>query len=714
VNGFVCLWVNGHSMRSRLLQIPGILASLLGFAALPGSVVAQQAGDWAVGSAIARMTVEVDKGSRPSALTWTDLYIPVPRWIGQTIGVFNDSGQRVASEILSNTPGGPLTVVFDSSSNAQHYDVYFGSSDWPPLPLTNDKNGVMLETRDGDGREIDKLPDMLVAWNKATVVEGKGLVPGIFEGGNRFGPQRNLLLHFHGYFTAAANEHIDLAAISTDSSFVLVDGKEVVEWPGPHDVGGGMQEQHQGGVDMTAGPHELDYYNDYFQPGGPPLVACLAVKGGPIAAWTMTNSDSTFFTSTAHAHVIDYAISGTSAPPMAVTFTPKDQSMIAHDVTDAGFVTETLTALPPEDGTVTWTFDDGTTATGQTVDHLFPRPGLRTVQVEVKDPTAAVAPSRQIVNFHPDWYRVTTAPPDLHPDDVKEILSRDPATFSASDLVGCMAVFGTYQLNDQSNDALLKFAPALTTQMKNVADADLPYVKLGISVLAPELTHATVTAPLLQAVIDRCGTTPALVQTASWARLNLAQLTLVTTDNTDQVTSLLAGIPPNSLSGEDARRAAILQADLLLATGKVDEARKKYEDITGSPGGPDARSSVRETGEIGQARVFIDRKDDLSAEDSLNQVAWDEPIEKVTPEWALSRLRLYEDENLPDIAIIYAKRLLNVINGSERSELLYRLTELAAQKGDKDLAGKSLAELLQKHAYSEEAAKAKAKWPGGV
>ena len=139
MNGFVCLWVNGHSMRSRLLQIPGILASLLGFAALPGSVVAQQAGDWAVGSAIARMTVEVDKGSRPSALTWTDLYIPVPRWIGQTIGVFNDSGQRVASEILSNTPGGPLTVVFDSSSNAQHYDVYFGSSDWPPLPLTNDK-----------------------------------------------------------------------------------------------------------------------------------------------------------------------------------------------------------------------------------------------------------------------------------------------------------------------------------------------------------------------------------------------------------------------------------------------------------------------------------------------------------------------------------------------------------------------------------------------
>jgi hypothetical protein len=237
---------------------------------------------------------------------------------------------------------------------------------------------------------------------------------------------------------------------------------------------------------------------------------------------------------------------------------------------------------------------------------------------------------------------------------------------------------------------------------------------MAIGVLAPDLTHAAATDPLMRALVDRCGTAPTLVPIASWARLNLAQLTLLTTDHTDEVASLLAGVNAPSLSGEDGRRFAILQADLLLATGKVDDARKKYEDITGNPGGPDARSSVRETGRIGQARVFLDRKDDESAEDAMNEVAWNAPLEKVSPEWALTRLRLYEDENLPDVALLYGKRLLSVIMGSERSELLYRLTELAAQKGDKDLAGKTLAELLQKHAFSEEAAKAKAKWPGGV
>ena len=58
-------------------------------------------------------------------------------------------------------------------------------------------------------------------------------------------------------------------------------------------------------------------------------------------------------------------------------------------------------------------------------------------------------------------------------------------------------------MNARNRTGGLATSAAIAIAMKNVADADLPYVKLGISVLAPELTHATVTAPLLQAVIDR-------------------------------------------------------------------------------------------------------------------------------------------------------------------------------------------------------------------
>jgi TolA-binding protein len=84
----------------------------------------------------------------------------------------------------------------------------------------------------------------------------------------------------------------------------------------------------------------------------------------------------------------------------------------------------------------------------------------------------------------------------------------------------------------------------------------------------------------------------------------------------------------------------------------------------------------------------------------------------MSEDWALTRLRLYDEENLPVVAYLWARRLLPVITENGRSELLFRLTDLAIAQGDNDLAKKTLSELLQKHPYSEEAAQAKERWPG--
>jgi hypothetical protein len=178
------------------------------------------------------------------------------------------------------------------------------------------------------------------------------------------------------------------------------------------------------------------------------------------------------------------------------------------------------------------------------------------------------------------------------------------------------------------------------------------------------------------------------------------------------VKSLVNAIDIHSLTGDETRALGILQADLMLASGDIPGARKSYVAITGDPSGPDVRSSIRRTAEISQARAFLDRQDFDAAEDALNEVAWRAPIEKLSPDWALTRLRLYQEENLPIPAYLWAKRLLPVLTESGRSELLFRLTDLAFAQNDNDLAQKTLSELLQKHPYSEETAQAKEKWPG--
>jgi hypothetical protein len=676
---------------------------------------------WMVSTAPARFAVVVLKNQRPSPLAWTDLCLPDERWASLPMRVFNNAGVAVGSELIWAAPGEPAKLLFDSSSGSDRYYIYMGS-DWPALPLKDDQEGVMLESRAGDGKTIDHLPDMLDAWKKSGTILGRTMVPTIFEGGNRFGPQANILEHFRGYFRVAPAEHLELVTMSTDASFVLVDGKEVVEWPGRHDIGPGTRGQFHGAVDLTEGLHVLDYYNAYVSLNeGHPLQLCLAANGGPLEQWTMLTPDTVFFTPSNQADVVDYTLrSGpttgkqdNAAPPIAVRWSIQDQSTIAPDVANIGLIQLNLFCGATGPGTISWDFGDGTTAQGLHLLHLFPRPGMRTLHLSVTEANGNVYSTSPTINVHPNWAVLTGEPPGPKPDMQTDILARDPATFSASDLASCVAVFETFK----NSAALLKLLPAVCAKMKEIQDADLPYIKDAALLLAPDLSHATDTSRLLQELVDRCpapNLTPPLVAVGSESRLALAQLTLATSDQLDQVRALLDGVNIPSLSGDEHRSLDLLRADIALATGDLPTARKQYEALTGEPTGPDARSSIRRTAQIARARAFLDRKDFEAAEDALGEVARQSPMEKMTPDWALTRLRLYQEEKLPAIALLWAKRLLPVVVENGRSELLFRLTDLAYQQGDATLAAKTLSELLQKHPYSQEAAEAKEKWPGAA
>ena len=676
---------------------------------------------WPVSSAPARFVIAPDQGGAPPLVSWVSLYLPEPKWAAMPIRVFTDTGVAVGSDLLWTAPGEPTTFVFDSSSGAKTYKVYMGSN-WPAMHLANAKAGVWLESREGDGQIINNLPDMLQAWSQSARVNGRAIVTAIFEGGNRFGPQGNLLEHFQGWFETTAPEHLQLAVIAVDSAFVLVDGKEVVEWPGRHHFAPGMNGEHQGAVDLPAGVHVLDYYNAYVRSEGgrPPLVCCLAAKGGALADWSMLTPNSVFFRPVTHDHVVSYELQANSpggsapavAPGLAITWNIEAQSVISPDTSDIGLISMQLSCLVPSTGALTWTFDDGSTTQGQSVKHLFPRPGMRTVQLSMKNGEKQVATLSQTINVHPDWRQLTTYPPQLVPAHQVDILARDPATLSASDLAGCIAVFGVFK----NSEGLLKLLPAACGKMAEFNEADLPYVKDAALFLAREdWSHFAEAGRLLRALIDRpapANPSPQLIAIGSECRLGSAQLILKTSDRTDEVRSLIGAINVPALSGDEPHALRILRADLALATGNVASATKQYENLTAEPSGPDARSSIRRTAKIGQARSFLDRKDLEAAENSLNEVAWQSPIEKMSPDWALTRLRLYQEQNLPVAAYLWARRLLPVVTESGRSELLFRLTDLAFAQGDNDLAYKTLSELLKKHPYSQEAAQAKEKWPG--
>ena len=366
--------------------------------------------------------------------------------------------------------------------------------------------------------------------------------------------------------------------------------------------------------------------------------------------------------------------------------------------------------LSPPSGTLNWTFDDGTTAQGPNPLHVFPRPGLRVVHLALKDGDKTIAAITRTISVHLSWSPIMHMDPFLEPAQEADIMARDPATLSASDLSSAFAVLGAFEKSDD----LVKLTSVMCAKMKEVDDADLPFLKDAVQhLIRDDRGHCAEEEQLLRALIDRTAnsTGAPLAGVANQSRLLLALLLIKVSDDTDEVRKLIDTINPSSLAGSEPRLLDILRGDLLLATGDVEGARKKYQALTGDPQGADARSSIRRTARIGQARTFIERKDFDAAEDALRDVSGQAPIEKLAPDWALTRLRLYEEENLPQAAYLWARRLMPVINTDGRSELLYHLTNLAFAQGDDALAHKSLDELLEKHPYSEEAARAKEKWP---
>ena len=277
-------------------------------------------------------------------------------------------------------------------------------------------------------------------------------------------------------------------------------------------------------------------------------------------------------------------------------------------------------------------------------------------------------------------------------------------------MAGAFAVLGAYHKTDD----LIKLAPQLCAKAKDAKDEDLPFLRDAVlHLMQADRGDLALEEQLLRALLNRASasTAPPAMTMASQLRLVLGEVLVKTTEHTDEVQKLIAAINPTMLTAAQSRALDILRGDLALAAGDVEGARKQYQAVTPDPQGADARSSVRRTAKIAQARSYSDGKDYDAAEDALREVSWYAPVEKLTPDWALTRLRLYQAENLTQEAYLWAKRLMPVITTAGRSELLYHLTELAMAQKDNDLAHKALTELMQKHPYSQEAAMAKEKWP---
>ena len=688
----------------------------VGFGA--GVLKAANSTPWQQPAFSARYLVELDPNQKSGNVAWVRICLPDSKWAEGKVIAYNDQGVMVGADLIVSSPKEPVLIRFDCSSQSRQYYLYLGAAG-AGGPAWDSAAGVLLEARRGDGKPYYQGADLIAAWNNSPEVLGRSLLNGIFDGGSRFGVLDNIFSHYLGWFDLAKPSQVQVSITATDSTFVLVDGKPVAAWPGKHHFGEGQRGKFRGSVDLQGGLHTIDYYNAYIsRVNAWPLLCSLAVKVGE-GQWMVAAGNEGFFRPLVHSHVLSYqaespsvaALAGvgmTPAPALAFDWEVIDQSVLGPDTADAGFIALRLsgygTDLP---GIWSWQFDDGASAEGATVEHLFLRPGVRMVTVGLKNGSGELGTLKAQINVHPNWVAMTTHRPTLVPGQRDQVLGRNLAALPPGDLLSCLRMFEVYE----DSEALLKILPAVEAHLGEISDTDLHFVAKTADYLGSwEIRKKVEAEHLWQALIDRLSTGPDLSVNKlplNTARLHLATLLLENSDQLDETGKMIAAIDPSGLAPGDTVNLQLLIGELALAKGDLEGAKKKLLSLTPTGRGDelDVRSTFRRTANLDQASSYLDRQEFEAAARILSDLQSANPIDTLSGDYALLHIRLLADRGEKTAAYYLAKRILPLIDTlSLRDQFLFKMIDLAMFQGNQELAAKSALELTTRFPYSEETA----------
>ncbi|MHC4567407.1 MAG: PKD domain-containing protein, partial [Planctomycetota bacterium] len=614
-------------------------------------------------------------------------------------------GSAVDSRILSVSEGGPMDILFDTSDASLSYLVYLvpksragtASSSWEP------KAGLILETKwskKGFAPE-DRLPEFAAAFDGIAESVGRSLVDDIqhvfpihrtpdHDGGNHPNKGGHGLYRYRGFFQVNQAGTYSFATMSNWDSYLAVDGKLVIGWPGKHNQWDGRRGEKQGTVSLSPGVHKLEYYN--YSPWG--RMYCLA-------AWKKPGDELRPMTRT------DFLAVGQYRPILArlndpdKIYVPFEWSTIDEfrtEQTGRAFVTMRFDGLiPPGSGySCRWTFDDGIAATGRTVEHVFLRQGLRKVQLEVRSEDKVVGRTSDDVYVHGRWDK--TIQNLKNADSYGEVIrTRNFDKVPADDIVNLSLLADVAERPDWKTIATAALIKNLPRLVRESDDANFMFdfgrhlqsAKLGQHGKALELfSRMAGKASLGKSITDR-------------AKVHQAEILVKYFGKYDEALKTLG---KQGAGGSGGHRAVLARAQAMLGLKRAAEATNLIRKLGGAV---DVKREIKikHSGMIRHARLLAETEDDpneLDHASAMIETLIAEDAAKVfSPNVNLVALDIHLARREFEPALYLAERLQHLqLNDYDRAEILTRHVVASCGLKDLDRARTGYAKLSKDYPYS--------------
>jgi tetratricopeptide (TPR) repeat protein len=302
--------------------------------------------------------------------------------------VLDANGKPVPFQVTFHDPARYGLITFQCVDPGAKSFVYFGNpaatraaeqvvvddkpGAGPPKGPWVPKFGLVYETR-----SRPRAKDVKDETNPITVAEFARLLaasprklgarqqPRISDGYNPFGSSDYFISVYRGWIHIPKAGTYKFCTASNEGSFSFLDGKELIHWPGRHTAERGARGEKNATVELTAGPHYVEYYHEE-----------VTLEQTAFLGWHVGGDDGPFapipedrFPLPHEAAVTRYEDANGPVPTFEPVIT---DSIWPVDRGEGQYTRAKFVAPKMPDGTrFTWDFGDGLAATGPAVDHVY-------------------------------------------------------------------------------------------------------------------------------------------------------------------------------------------------------------------------------------------------------------------------------------------------------------------------------------------------------
>ena len=533
--------------------------------------------------------------------------------------VCDGNGETLKSSILRKE-GSHLKVFFNMRDGDGLLLAFLKEGNIPDNELMNESGllHVVKKAKEPIG-SVESTETFDLLWGKAVFV-GAQFEEKVFSGYNPFGPNKDTLHSYNGYIKIGKSGSYRFFTASTDASFILIDGKPVVSWPGKHDQAKGINNEIWADINLEEGNHGFKYLHGN---SGDKLYAIAAIlmpgenKNSVIPASAFTE---------AYAAKLGELENQNGNP--VPEFAWDNRQMVNFDrecMHEVEFVATVPSAMKYKN--IKWDFGDGTLGEGAKLSHIYFKrvPYNVTMNVELQDGKKTKMTQEVLLDFR---YSQSENDDNLTNEIIKKALSQEAsAGIQVEGYNAIMTALLFYKKKKEAEQFYLKSA-----LMRKTVLPELLFEFLD-KLVAPSMTESEKYAEALkvwESFTAKTNESTLLVK----AKFRKAELLIVPLREPLKGNEILNEIKKETLPEREKKALLIYEGDALMLTEGANEAYRIFNSLEPRNSKPkDAKDKLEIENALNSKLFLIEHMISSGkyseALDLIGTLQWDRPTTRL-------------------------------------------------------------------------------------